>query len=517
MRRASEGAEKLRLAESQLAAGRFNEAVETLRAAVRAERHAPRPRLMLAYALWRADARDEAIRVLRRLIEEFPSNADAWFNLGNLLRANRGFEQAAHAFRRAGALQPANEAPPINLGLVLVQQGKFDEADAAIRESLLRFPDEPDLLVNLAQVCRVRRRWNEALELLDRCIGLAPKHAGYRVARALARHEAGHTAGALQDVDLVIAHEPGNAEARFAKAQVLLSCGEFESGWAEYRWRPDRLAWLRRRAMPLDSPLPALDSMRDREVILCGEQGLGDTLFFTRFVTSIAKLASAVHLDVDARLRPILPQGWFSSTGPDAARILVGDLPSMLNAGAAPSIRLAPDAARVAAMRDRLATCGPPPYMGITWQAGIRWEDMRSPGDSLFKRVPPEALGDTLRSAPGTLVSLQRGGDSNDLNALGTAAQHRIHDFSWVNQELQDALALLAVLDDYIAVSNTNVHLNEALGKRTRVLVTYPAEWRWMASGERSPWFDQALLYRQARDGSWDSALERLEGDLARQ
>ena len=168
------GADRLRVAETQLAAGRFSEAVETLRAAARLDRDAPRPRLMLAYALSQAGARDEAIRVLRRLIERFPSNADAWFNLGNLLRADRDFEQAAHAFRRAGALQPGNENPQINLGLALVQRGSFDEAEVAIRQALVRFPNEPDLLVNLAQVCRIKLRCDEALHLLDRCVELAP-------------------------------------------------------------------------------------------------------------------------------------------------------------------------------------------------------------------------------------------------------------------------------------------------------------------------------------------------------
>lgn len=514
MTRASLGAEQLRLAESQLAAGRFKEAVETLRAATRLDRDSPRPRLMLAYALSRAGHRDEAIPVLRRLIERFPSSAEAWFNLGNLLRAKRSFEDAARAFRRAGLLQPDNENPQINLGLVLVQLGRFEEAETAIREALVRFPDEPDLLVNLAQIYRIRRRWDEALGLLDRCLALVPKHAGYRVTRALVQHAAGHTASALADLAVLIEEQPENAEAHFARAQVLLSCGQFGSGWADYRWRPDRLGWLRLRGMPLNAPLPTSESVRGREIVLCGEQGLGDTLFFFRFAARIAQIAGAVHLDVDARLRGILSQGWNSAPGPDALHLLVGDLPSMLDSGPVPSMRLTSEPARAAAFHDRLARCGPPPYVGITWQGGVRWEDMRSPGESLFKRVPPGDLGQALRSVPGTFVSLQRGGEPKDLDTLGTESQRRVHDFSWVNQDLSDALALLAVLDDYIAVSNTNVHLNEALGKRSRVLVTHPAEWRWTQGGRQSPWFPHAALYRQAKDGSWDSALARLKADI---
>jgi hypothetical protein len=46
------------------------------------------------------------------------------------------------------------------------------------------------------------------------------------------------------------------------------------------------------------------------------------------------------------------------------------------------------------------------------------------------------------------------------------------------------------------------------------VLVPWPSEWRWLASGERSPWFPGVPIYRQAKDGGWDGALAQLAKDL---
>jgi hypothetical protein len=132
----------------------------------------------------------------------------------------------------------------------------------------------------------------------------------------------------------------------------------------------------------------------------------------------------------------------------------------------------------------------------------------------LFKRVPPAALGQALRRARGTLISVQRGALNGDLAQLAAAVQRKVHDFSDVNGDLPAALAVLSLLDDYVAVSNTNVHLNDALGRRSRVLVTTPAEWRWCIEGERSPWLTHARLYRQALEGAWHGALARLEEDL---
>jgi Flp pilus assembly protein TadD len=75
---------------------------------------------------------------------------------------------------------------------------RFDEAESALRFALEIFPDEPDLLVNLAQIRRVAQCLGEALAALDRCVALAPQHPGYRVTRALVLLDSESTSGRLR-------------------------------------------------------------------------------------------------------------------------------------------------------------------------------------------------------------------------------------------------------------------------------------------------------------------------------
>ena len=73
---------------------------------------------------------------------------------------------------------------------------------------------------------------------------------------------------------------------------------------------------------------------------------------------------------------------------------------------------------------------------------------------------------------------------------------------------------LLASLDEYIAVSNTNVHLRAAVGKTSRVLVPFPPEWRRMDTGTESTWYPGTALYRQSTSGDWTEGIQRLKNDL---
>jgi hypothetical protein len=93
---------------------------------------------------------------------------------------------------------------------------------------------------------------------------------------------------------------------------------------------------------------------------------------------------------------------------------------------------------------------------------------------------------------------------------LGRAAA----DFSSANEDLEDMLALLTLLDEHVAVSNTNVHLAAAAARRVRVLVQDPPEWRWLAGGSSCPWYPDFPLYREGRGGGWGEALEALRRDL---
>lgn len=516
MARPVTAAEQVRLAENALAAGRFAEAADLLRTATRLDRDSPRPRLLLAYALVQGNQPDDAITVLRRLIERHPSNADAWFNLGNLLRKQRRLEEAIHALRRAAQLRPESPEARINLGLVLVQHGKLEEAERELSASIALFPAEPDLWINLAQVQRVTRRWTQAVATLDRCIALDPAHAGYRVTRALALHEGGRSEAALETLDALLRTRPEVAEARFIRGQILLSRNQWRGGWDDYLWRPARLAWLASQGKASATRPPSLADLAGRPVALVGEQGLGDTLFFLRFAPELARSVASVHLDVQPRLAAVLSPAWATPLPArgEPVRLLVGDLPFLLDAGPAAPLPLAADERRRAQFRERLRGCGPAPYIGITWQGGVPWSEHALPGASLFKRLSPAALGRALAGVPGTLICLQRGLLHEDIASLSEGARRRGHDFSQVNEELPDALAVLAELDEYVAVSNTNVHLNEGLGKRTRVLVTHPAEWRWGEAESTTPWFSQAIVYRQRQDASWDCALRKLASDL---
>jgi hypothetical protein len=257
--------------------------------------------------------------------------------------------------------------------------------------------------------------------------------------------------------------------------------------------------------------------------MLIHDQGLGDELFFLRFAPQLKARGAWLAYLPGEKLRPIVQRLSCidrvlddSEVQDDAAfRSLVGDLPLLLDMDEAakipPPLPLPALAEHIAPMRARLAALGPPPYVGVTWRAGSK--DKKN---MLFKECPLSELATILKDLPGTVLVLQRLPQPGEIESFSQALGRAAYDLSALNDDLEQMLALLSLLDDYVGVSNTNMHLMAGLGKTARVLVPHPPEWRWMAAGEESPWFRGFKVYRQALDRDWREAFERLRRDLLR-
>jgi len=162
-----------------------------------------------------------------------------------------------------------------------------------------------------------------------------------------------------------------------------------------------------------------------------------------------------------------------------------------------------------------LSQAGNGPYLGVTWWAGTK-QPTEKLGDRLAHRgVSLQLLAEALRNIDATVLILQRSPEPYEIDEFSGILGRDVVDMSWLNDDLEAMLALLTIIDDYVGVDNTNMHLSAGVGKACRILVPHPPEWRMMAMGKASLWFPGFTLYRQQIDGDWGSAIQQLERDLA--
>jgi tetratricopeptide (TPR) repeat protein len=443
-------------------------------------------RARLAFALEASGLSDEAWNEMEAAVAAGDAHAEVHNLRGILLMHRERLEEAATSFRSAAALDPAIGEAQVNLANVLARMGMQDAALAAIDAAKSRVSDAPTL-ARLAGMLGELGQGEEAIAIAGRAIEAAP---------------------ALPDAHAALAFE-------------LLRAGDLERGWREHAYRPTRGIAIFEAISRGEYPPSLPEPIAGRDVLLVAEQGLGDVLFFLRFAAPLAAAGARLHVkDLDPRLLPLvqraLPVTPWDGLHPPAAGLLslwVGDLPRFAwpRGGEEPLALTALDD-RVARMRERL---GPASRrrIGLAWQAGTRGGFAAGGQSVLMKNIEPRGLGETLAGLDCEFISLQRDPAEGSLASLEEALGAAVADMSSANADLEDMLALLSLLDDYVGVSSTNVHLRAGLGLAGRILVPFPPEWRWGAAG-RSRWFAEFETYRQRNDGDWSGALGALRSDL---
>ncbi len=475
---------------------------------------------MLAVIALNATRAHEAVGFAQRALQHDRRNPTYLNTLGIAAAECGTFDEAIAHFRRALREKPGFVDAAYNLGKALFKIDDLEGARAAYARALAYDPRHPGLRKNLAQALRGLGALDEAIALLEQASTESPGDEHVLVQLAGAHRERSGTDAALAFYRTAIDRLPASALLRACYGGLLLSRGEWRAGWSRY---------LLRDLVPRAGPPPEWGSLphdlAGTRACLVAEQGLGDVLFFCRFAPELGRRGAALVIECQAKLVPLLRRSpLFDEVRPaDAAgpgtelRLFVGDLPAISGTETTPPpLPLAALPERLAHCRATLARHGDGPFIGVTWRAGV---DRREPEfgrrlDALYKAVDLDALASALAGVPGTFISLQRRPRPEETARLAQRLRRPVADLSALNEDLEDMAALLVALDDYVGVSNTNMHLAAGLGKTARVLVPYPPESRWMDAGDASPWFPGFTVYRQSAARSWDEAMARLRGDL---
>lgn len=122
--------------------------------------------------------RQEAVADAQRLVAVHPRRSAAdWFNLGFMLDELGRHDEAEPAFREAVALDPQLDRAWYGLGLALIRQRRLDEAVEALRRNTELQPMSPYGWYQLAHAQVGRQQPDEAVRIIRHLEGFEPQVA----------------------------------------------------------------------------------------------------------------------------------------------------------------------------------------------------------------------------------------------------------------------------------------------------------------------------------------------------
>jgi tetratricopeptide (TPR) repeat protein len=122
---------------------------------------------------------DEAEKAFRGVLAKDPASAPVHNNLGIVLQERQRHDQAIVEFREAARLDPRYVAPRILLGASLLALGQVGDAKTALERAVKMAPREPLARLQLAKVDERAGDWTGAVEQYQALRQLSPDEPEY--------------------------------------------------------------------------------------------------------------------------------------------------------------------------------------------------------------------------------------------------------------------------------------------------------------------------------------------------
>lgn len=398
-------------------------------------------------------------------------------------------EKATHYYQQAIRLAPNNLEFQFIVGNFYANTLHYEKAVEAYRFILDKYPSIPSVLYNYAYCLNALGHVHEASEYYYKVITAHPEH--------------------------------GNAHQGYADTQLKL--GKFPQAWShfEYRWtkpRPDSAKFA--------AAVQAGTKLHNKTVLLRCEFGYGDSFHFVRYAQMVKSLGAHIIVEAQKPLVAVL------ALCPYIDQVIPADSPTPAHDFACTLMSLPwafnttletiphaipylfADQKLMKVWQEKLAS-DTNFKIGICWNGNVYNE--KTLQNIVHAKSLPLSLLAPVSQLPGvSLYSLQKTSGMEQLKKL--PADFRIKsfdiDFDESHGRFMDSAALIMQLDLVITIDTSIAHLAGGLGKPVWLMLPHVADWRWFLDRTDSPWYPTMQLFRQPKNGDWQSVVDQVVAAL---
>ena len=297
------------------------------------------------------------------------------------------------------------------------------------------------------------------------------------------------------------------ADISWRQSLCALTLKDLKNGFLLYEDRWKRENHPKKKFINIQSP-NNISQIKNKKILIWDEQGLGDTINFSRFVIDILRYTKEVTFVVNKNLKDILSNlnseinvvdyESLNETNFDF-QIALGSLPKFLNISTLDDIKfyklsLPPKKnSKKYVDNDKF-------NIGIAWSGNPNYpmDKYRSISFNKFDRL--------LQFKKFNFYKLSKTVESVGL--IDQKASSNIFDFG--DKSFFEISEILKELDLVISVDTSINHLAGILGVNSILLLNYNNDWRWFDDNNENHWYPSVKIIKQKNFNLWDDVFDKL-------
>ena len=463
---------------------------------------------------------DQAKNIFLKGIEVDNKNSNLHYNLGNLFEKLQEFDKAISYFKKAVEFNPNMYQAHNNLSTLLIKHKKNYKLALDHINFAISLHSDADYISNKASLLEEMGEIDSAFKTIQKSINQNSQNSKAYYNQGKIFDRIGNIKEALKSYEQSIDLDPMFVDARWNKGIDHLLLGEFEHGWKYYETRRQRPSWIKR--VFNGKELSNLKQLQGKSILLYSEQGLGDTIQFSRFATHLEGIASDIILEVQKPLKKLL------SEIPNV-KIVTKDeqiktdyhfplmsLPKLLNI----NFHNISKPTNLKLNNEKIIKWGNKLNKG-KFNIGVAWLGSRTHEDDKdivkYRRSFSSSYFKCLEDLDKVnLFSLQKHSDLYDQELKEIPKNINIFkDFDNNEDAFIDTISLIKNLDLVISCDTSIAHIAGSLNCPIWVPLKFIPDWRWMLNSNNTPYYPTMSLYRQKHWGNWNEVFERIKKDIS--
>lgn len=476
--------------------------------------------------------KQELINKLSASVAKLNENPNDFFiniEVAELYYDLKEYEDALLFYKNALEIRPAEIGLNLSIGLAYGRLKKFEAAQSCYQQILNHNDNSERFLrikagayLNLANLYYDSNEFDKSIETLEKAIKLSPKYSNLYMNLGNSYRGKADYKKAVECYKKATEIDPNNVEARYNLGEIQLLQGDFQNGFANYEYRLKRPGINIIEYPPFKKPRWQGENLFGKTIFVCGEQGFGDAIQFSRYFADLklkgAKVLynsweSLVELFKSNELvRPeIIPLHKYKEPFFEGSFDYYIPLMSLARVFSTTKETVPHSRGYLSATPDRIAKFKEIIQGENKLKIGIKWRGNTNIGQQRIISINEFAA---LSGIPNvSFYSFQKDARPEELaNAPFALNNNLVEHFT----DFAETAGALANMDLLITNDSSIAHLGGAMGIKTWIILPYLSEWRWGLDTNTTPWYESVKLFRQKTVGDWNTVFAEVKNELLR-
>lgn len=456
---------------------------------------------------------ETSLEYLNKGLEINKNFIDLIFNKAIVLKLLNKLEESELYFSKALELNKSLPEIYYNLALVQKERSKINEAIENFKKSIELKNNYYQSYYNLANCYKIQRKFDLAINNYKQCLQINPSFSKALTNLGIVFFDLQNFNEANKCFDEVISFSPDNSEAKYNKALNLLKHGIFDEGFKlyEYRWFIGSKIFI-----PYPTKKKLFNNKDKDRLLIWFEQGLGDEIMFSSILNSLKDYPSKIIALCNERLKLLFARSFphirfidkISLVNEDDfdSHISIGSLYQFYRKNISDF-----DGKKFLKAREYedLKKSILSVKKNLKKNIGLSWRSTNK--DYGDKSIDLEKVISCLNYQDYNFINLQYGDVYNEIEMVNKKFGIKIHTLADNFNDIDKLSYIISECDEIISIDNLTIQISGALGVKTKVLLKYPNDWRWLCGSNKSYWYKSMELFPQNEYNNWSSALKSLK------